>query len=158
MQFSAAAPARAGGDGAALPVVTFRGLHGDFGPGAREAWGEEGVALPLVFSDPPNACTSELRGWGGRPVAGSVLLVERGDCYFSTKVQHAHAAGARAAVIFNDDKSGAGFYKVRRRPVRCARVRAGTHRLLATARHVAERARRRSSHSPRHRRQALGSP
>ena len=94
MQFSAAAPAGAGGDGAALPVVTFRGLHGDFGPGAREAWGEEGVALPLVFSDPPNACTSELRGWGGRPVAGSVLLVERGDCYFSTKVQHAHAAGA----------------------------------------------------------------
>lgn len=118
MQFSAAAPAGAGGDGVALPVVTFRGLHGDFGPGAREAWGEEGVALPLVFSDPPNACTSELRGWGGRPVAGSVLLVERGDCYFSTKVQHAHAAGARAAVIFNDDKSGAGFYKVRRRPVR----------------------------------------
>lgn len=118
MQFSAAAPAGAGGDGAALPVVTFRGLHGDFGPGAREAWGEEGVALPLVFSDPPNACTSELRGRGGRPVAGSVLLVERGDCYFSTKVQHAHAAGARAAVIFNDDKSGAGFYKVRRCPVR----------------------------------------
>jgi len=38
--------------------------------------------------------------------AGNIALIQRGSCAFSKKVEHAKAAGAVAAIIFNDGSEG----------------------------------------------------
>lgn len=48
------------------------------------------------------------RACGGIPAGslnGKIALIERGNCAFSTKIDNAAAAGARAVIIFNRDSS-----------------------------------------------------
>lgn len=83
-------------------VTTLVGRHtpASFGP----VPGSEGYTVtgPLVVAEPEDACSPVA------PVAaGSVVLLRRGDCSFSAKVEAAQAAGAAAVVVGNNEGSDA---------------------------------------------------
>lgn len=64
----------------------------------------QGALDEPVFSatetDPANfeGCSA----WSGTPFTGGILLVSRGTCNFSTKVDNAEAAGAVGVIVFNN--------------------------------------------------------
>lgn len=68
----------------------------------------------LIIPYPPDPHTSTsgceladfLDGGGSSLVAGKVALIQRGTCTFYDKVQNAQAAGAVAALIFNEGQPG----------------------------------------------------
>lgn len=107
---TAAAPGVLGGR-AVLEVVAPGGLPSPlalgtagFGPQLDEA----GVTGALVLGDdgagvnPNDACESLVNG---AQVAGSIALVDRGDCTFATKAFAAEAAGAIAVIIVDNQVS-----------------------------------------------------
>lgn len=60
---------------------------------------EESLSAPLVLAaDLENAlaCSSFARG----SLSGSIVLIERGECWFLDKIEHADAAGALAVLIY----------------------------------------------------------
>ena len=69
--------------------------------------------LPLVFARPRDACAPLLApdddgeggGGGGAPLAGAIVVAERGTCAFLDKAGNASAAGASALVIVNTDNA-----------------------------------------------------
>ncbi|GLI67662.1 hypothetical protein VaNZ11_011914 [Volvox africanus] len=61
---------------------------------------------PLAMANPENACAA-LANAGA--VSGTVLLVQRGGCYFTDKARYAEAAGARAIIVYNDVKDSGYF-------------------------------------------------
>lgn len=67
----------------------------------------EGVDLTLPPGDTANSSTSgcELSDFAGF-TAGNVALIQRGTCSFALKAQNAEAAGASAAIIFNEGQEG----------------------------------------------------
>lgn len=82
-------------------------------PSAGAAFGPERLATgPLVTVETPGgqpgrACTSADIG-NGAALRGNIALLERGDCNFVDKVRNVEAAGAIAAVVYNNDRKGAG--------------------------------------------------
>ena len=66
------------------------------------------VAVDLLVPSPrPNASTSgcEAADFAGFP-RGAIALLQRGTCFFRTKVANAVAAGASAVVVFNEGNPG----------------------------------------------------
>ena len=66
------------------------------------------VAVDLLVPSPrPNASTSgcEAADFAGFP-RGAIALLQRGTCFFRTKVANAVAAGASAAVVVNEGNPG----------------------------------------------------
>jgi signal peptide peptidase-like protein 2B len=74
----------------------FVGVGARFGP-IIEAKEKHANRTPLLLADPSYCCTSPRE-----KVAGDVLLVERGNCTFTTKARVAEAAGASAIIIINN--------------------------------------------------------
>ncbi|MCV2883492.1 S8 family serine peptidase [Aestuariibacter sp. AA17] len=58
----------------------------------------------LMLASPLDACTSL-----DNDLTGKVALIKRGGCAFTVKVANAEAAGAMAAVVFNNVPNGAPF-------------------------------------------------
>ncbi|MCA1778636.1 MAG: hypothetical protein LC637_04430, partial [Xanthomonadaceae bacterium] len=60
----------------------------------------EGPVFSASETDPTNfeGCNA----WAGSPFTGGILLVSRGSCNFSAKVDNAVAAGAIGVVVFNN--------------------------------------------------------
>ncbi|MCB9592772.1 MAG: M36 family metallopeptidase [Sandaracinaceae bacterium] len=77
--------------------TTYRIGVARFGPFLYDVTG------PLVLADdgvdPPNDACSDLVN----DVTGAIVLIDRGDCSFVSKVQRAEAAGAIGVIIMNDD-------------------------------------------------------
>lgn len=57
--------------------------------------------LRVVRAVPDTAC-SPLEGAAGGGYTNTILLVRRGSCYFSKKLEMGAAAGAAAVVVIND--------------------------------------------------------
>jgi Zn-dependent M28 family amino/carboxypeptidase len=84
---------------------------GDFGTAVNSGAGDvvgRVWAVDLVL--PPTAAPSSTSGcepadFAGMP-SGSIALLQRGTCNYSVKVANAAAAGARAAIIFNEGNPG----------------------------------------------------
>ncbi|GER40812.1 signal peptide peptidase-like [Striga asiatica] len=74
------------------------GLTADFGS-ILPADAKKGHRLPALFSEPLNGCSSS-----SSRLVGSISLVVRGDCEFTTKAKVAQAAGAAGMVMLNDDE------------------------------------------------------
>jgi Zn-dependent M28 family amino/carboxypeptidase len=88
-------PAKAYVDGVDFATMSYSG-SGDFTA--------QVVAVDLVVPAPgPGATTSgcESADFAGFP-AGAIALVQRGTCTFRMKAENAQAAGASAAIVFND--------------------------------------------------------
>jgi len=69
------------------------------------------LEIDLVTTQKPRIC-EPLSAEDRRRVQGKVVLVERGDCFFTEKVQRLEAAGALGAIIYNNEESGSGFFKM----------------------------------------------
>lgn len=81
----------------------FRVLQSAFGPSVSTLGTK---SYNLVSSSPLDGCTALNNG---ATVAGSVVMIERGGvCDFATKAKNAAAAGAAAAIFF-DNKLGSYF-------------------------------------------------
>ena len=61
-----------------------------------------GLTAPLVLPKDPLGCAVET----GSELRGAVVLSKRGTCTFAEKSQNAAAAGAVAALIYNDEQEG----------------------------------------------------
>lgn len=57
--------------------------------------------LPLVQTEPFDACAPIQNP---NEIEGAIAFVTRGICSFTTKVEHAHAAGASVVVMMNNDQ------------------------------------------------------
>jgi subtilisin family serine protease len=57
------------------------------------------ITADVVRASPLNGCTALTNA---AALAGKVALIQRGACTFVTKLQAAQAAGARAAIVFNN--------------------------------------------------------
>lgn len=79
-------------------TISFIILQSSFSPGFSSLTSSSS-SYPIVAASPLQACSS-LSNLGG--LAGSVVLVERGNCTYLTKAQMAAAAGAVACIIFDD--------------------------------------------------------
>lgn len=78
-------------------LVGMAAVPGDGGPGVSEP-----VEAPI--RDAGAVDESNVRGCAAFPAgafSGAIALIERGDCAFSEKVNHAADAGATAVVVFN---------------------------------------------------------
>ncbi|KAK6118586.1 hypothetical protein DH2020_047672 [Rehmannia glutinosa] len=74
------------------------GLTADFGS-TLPAHAKQGHRFPAAFSEPLTGCSSP-----SSKLSGSIALVVRGDCIFTTKAKVAQAAGAAGLVVLNDDE------------------------------------------------------
>jgi len=73
---------------------------------------DNGTALEVVTMDSdPRAC-ADLTDAEAAAMRGRIVLVERGDCYFIDKVRRVNDAGAIGAIIYNNEESGMGFFKM----------------------------------------------
>ncbi|KAK6145751.1 hypothetical protein DH2020_019620 [Rehmannia glutinosa] len=92
------------------------GLTADFGS-TLPAHAKQGHRFPAAFSEPLTGCSSLLLSskkcmacllllsWlPSHKLSGSIALVVRGDCIFTTKAKVAQAAGAAGLVVLNDDE------------------------------------------------------
>ena len=61
-----------------------------------------GFTAPLALPADSRFCAAET----GSKLRGAVVLIERGSCTFAEKSQNAAAAGAVAALIYNDEQDG----------------------------------------------------
>jgi Zn-dependent M28 family amino/carboxypeptidase len=67
------------------------------------------VAVDLLLpppAEPGSSSGCEATDFSGLDVTGKVALMQRGTCDFAVKVENAAAAGAAAAVIFNEGQEG----------------------------------------------------
>jgi hypothetical protein len=78
----------------------FEVSKGQFGPVTYE------VSGPLVLVDDGQGTATDGCEPPVNDVAGKVVLIDRGDCTFETKVNHAQAAGAIAVIIANNVDGG----------------------------------------------------
>ncbi|KAK4489124.1 hypothetical protein RD792_004918 [Penstemon davidsonii] len=60
---------------------------------------EQGHRFPATFSEPLNGCSPS-----SSKLSGSIALVQRGDCSFTTKAKVAQAGGAAGLVVINNDE------------------------------------------------------
>lgn len=67
--------------------------------------------VDLVMTEFPRVC-EELSAKDRDAVKGKVVLVERGDCFFIEKVQKLKDAGSIGTIIYNNEESGSGFFKM----------------------------------------------
>eukprot|EP00887_Chlorella_sp_A99_P001740 scaffold19.g1740.t1 len=83
-------------------ATTFRVMQAAFGAGI----GTLGTrSYPLVVASPLDACSTLQNAADAK---GRIVLVQRGSCYFGSKAANAQAAGAVAALVF-DDQLGSYF-------------------------------------------------
>ena len=83
-------------DGRGAQTIGGRAVQAAFGAAVPR-----GRALPLVAAAPEDACSDV-----ARVPPGSLLLVRRGGCYFSAKLENAAAAGAAGVLLTNDKQEG----------------------------------------------------
>lgn len=76
----------------------FVGVGARFGP-AIVSKEKNANRTPLKLSDPRDCCSAPKN-----KLAGDVIMVDRGNCKFTTKVNVAEAAGASAVLIINNQK------------------------------------------------------
>ena len=97
------------------PTPQSFGLGADFNPGAvvgtttAQLQPAGGIVVPATPTpSSTSGCTaSDFAGFA----AGNIALIQRGTCTFAQKVANAEAAGASAAVIFNEGNPGrTGLY------------------------------------------------
>lgn len=99
---------------------------------------DKGEEIELVMTRMPRLC-EDLRPNERDLVKGRIALVERGDCYFIDKVQRLVDAGALGAIIYNNEESGSGFFKMassqlgQSMPIPAAAVPMSTGRTLSEA-------------------------
>ncbi|WVZ73091.1 hypothetical protein U9M48_021439 [Paspalum notatum var. saurae] len=74
----------------------FVGVGARFGP-KIELKEKHANRTRLLLADPSDCCTPPTQ-----KVAGDILLVDRGNCKFTTKAKTAESAGASAIIIIND--------------------------------------------------------
>lgn len=82
-------------------VVSWTGettVHATISPTGWGRWSEVEDAVATA-AEPLDACASLTHS-----VAGGILLVERGTCFFTLKVFHAQQAGAEGVLIINNDR------------------------------------------------------
>ncbi|MEZ4379929.1 MAG: M36 family metallopeptidase [Nannocystaceae bacterium] len=79
---------------------SFEISKGQFGPV------EYDVSGPLVLVDDGAGTTTDGCEPPVNDVAGKIVLIDRGDCTFETKVNYAEAAGAIAVIIANNVEGG----------------------------------------------------
>ena len=92
------------------PTPHSFGLGTDFNPGAvvgsttSQLQPVGGIVVPATPtpSSASGCSASDFAGFG----AGNIALIQRGTCTFAQKVANAQAAGASAAVIFNEGNPG----------------------------------------------------
>jgi hypothetical protein len=73
--------------------------HAVFGPDVLHSPSFDNV--PVVIAEPLDACT-QLTNASAAAVTGNVALIERGACFYTTKVLNAQNAGAVAVIIYNN--------------------------------------------------------
>jgi subtilisin family serine protease len=94
--------------------------------------------VSVVMTDYPILC-ADLTSEEQQRVKDNVVLVERGECYFSDKIRRVARAGAKGAIVYNNEESGHGFYKMAPAdqgiyiPLPSASVPLSTGRMLAEA-------------------------
>lgn len=92
------------------PTPHDYGIGTDFNPGPVAGSTTEtlravgGIVMPPTPT-PSSASGCQASDFAGFP-AGSIALIQRGTCTFAQKVANAQAAGASAAVIFNEGNPG----------------------------------------------------
>ncbi|KAL8506576.1 hypothetical protein ACS0TY_017462 [Phlomoides rotata] len=77
---------------------TIGGLSADFGY-ILPSRAEEGQRLSATYSDPLNGCSLS-----SSKLSGTIALVTRGDCDFTTKAEVAQSGGAAGLIVINDDE------------------------------------------------------
>ncbi|CAK9167727.1 unnamed protein product [Ilex paraguariensis] len=77
---------------------TLTGMTAAFG-GTLPNNDEEGLRLPVVFSDPIYGCSSS-----SSKLSGAIALAIRGDCNFMIKAEVAQSEGASGLLVINDDE------------------------------------------------------
>ncbi|KAK3276892.1 hypothetical protein CYMTET_15065 [Cymbomonas tetramitiformis] len=82
------------------PYVYGDVLEADFGPSLE---GVFGTRLYVVEGAPKDGCSALTNA---ASIAGNVVLLDRGTCYFTDKVRRGEAAGAVAVIILNNDVDG----------------------------------------------------
>ena len=78
-----------------LSTGLYPAKFADFGPTTFD------VTADLVYADPADGCDTITND-----VSGKIALIDRGSCYFTTKVQNAESAGAVGVIVVNNQ---AGF-------------------------------------------------
>ena len=70
-----------------------------------------GLTAALALPEDPLGCTAETERRAGiqNKLRGAVVLIKRGSCTFAQKSRNAAAAGAVAALIYNDEQDGPLF-------------------------------------------------
>lgn len=114
---------REAGFDVSTPEFEVRVFESEPGTLTRAATDFEARALQYAVGTPPEGLTADLvpvrvseapgcakPDFDGLPVAGSIVLIDRGVCPFTQKVAHAVAAGAAGVVIANnvDEKEMGG--------------------------------------------------
>ncbi len=84
-------------------AYTFKINPGAFGPNWNVSYGE----IHLVLSEPPCGCASLTNS---DEVEGRIVLLERGECSFVSKVIKAQEAGAVAAIITDQSQDNDELY------------------------------------------------
>jgi len=82
-----------------VAATTFAAAVGDFGSFSPA------VAAPLAnWSNPADSAgpTRACNAVTGTPFAGSIVVLDRGSCTFSTKIRNAQSAGAAGVVVVNN--------------------------------------------------------
>ena len=64
------------------------------------------ITAPMVSAEPQKACAPLSNG---AAISGKIVLIERGDCLFVTKFQHAVDAGAIAVIVVDNEYSALPF-------------------------------------------------
>ncbi len=92
-----------------LSVYSPEDLEGEFAA-AGASFGPPLAAEPLVgavvASIPRDGCSPIVNA---SAISGNIALIERGDCYFTEKVNQAGEAGATGVIITNNEPSGLVF-------------------------------------------------
>jgi len=84
-------------------------IAGDYGAQAASfgpALTLGGVTGDIVVADPARACDIDLPFTNAASMAGKIVLVDRGDCFFTEKVRNAQDEGAIAVIVANNVSSG----------------------------------------------------
>ncbi len=95
----------------ALPTITVDGVELETGSFSGTGSGSvTGTVIPvdLALADPSTSTSGcEVADFSGLDFSGpaDIALMQRGACFFSTKAVNAEAAGAEAAIIFNQGNS-----------------------------------------------------
>jgi len=66
-----------------------------------------GVTGDLVVADPVRGCDVDLPFANGAAMNGKIVLIDRGDCFFTEKVLNAQDQGAIAVIVANNLPAGA---------------------------------------------------